>query len=124
MTHKTDNGAGLGYEGLERKGLYCAKDLGDEIVAVGPVEPGVSAWDLALLRLRGLAGQIGEGLLVIHEVRTGLQASNLAQSLTLCSYASRWQKKERKVLRMTWLLCELTDSRKKLMFIYQIGSDK
>jgi hypothetical protein len=55
----------LFYEGLEQKGLYYAKDLGGKEIAVGQVEPEVAAWDVPVARLRALANQVEEELVLV-----------------------------------------------------------
>jgi hypothetical protein len=52
----------LFYEKMEKEGLYYAKDLGSEEIAVGQVEPEAAVWDVPLARLRTLAGHVEEGL--------------------------------------------------------------
>lgn len=49
------------YEGLDKKGLYFAKDL-DKEVALGPVEAEALDWDITFSHLRGVASQVEEGL--------------------------------------------------------------
>ena len=54
----------LYYEALEQKGMYWAKDRGDQPSELGSIDPEAAEWDAHLSRLQRLAARIDAGLIL------------------------------------------------------------